>query len=387
MACKFSILYYAILILFFPIFLLDSSAAETTATPSLSLKLEYDDNINFDEKDETGDFSGSAIPGLQFNYLTELLEFSAYAEVDFKRYLDETDFDRTNQLYGIDSKYQMLERLYFLGELEYRKDETTDSQLEDTGRVFERDRRERYYADGGLRYQISELSEVGPNFSYEKMNFSSKEDDDYDLYRISLTYSKEFKNQRDTIFLRPSHAKYDSDTQDGDGYRFEVGWKRLFGETITSDILVGARYTKIDRKDKDRDNTDNNWGGVGRINLAKIGETYIGNIGYSHDISSNTEGEIIEVDRLYLNLNKKILERFGLKFSGSAYYSRKESGDKDKVRYFILKPSLYYMLTQEHSLELFYSYDNEVELDEPGNPETQRNRVWMVLNLQFPKKW
>ena len=27
------------------------------------------------------------------------------------------------------------------------------------------------------------------------LSFSSKEDDDYDLYRISLTYSKEFKNQ------------------------------------------------------------------------------------------------------------------------------------------------------------------------------------------------
>ncbi len=369
----------------FVLFKLEALAAEITITPSLSLKVEYDDNIDFNEKDEKDDFSGSIIPGFALNYETELLEFNAYGEVDFKRYLDETDFDRTNQLYGIDSKYQMLERLYILGEFEFRKDETTDSQLEETGRAFEQDRRERYYADGGLRYQISELSEVGPNFSYEKSNFSSKDDDDYDLYRISLTYSKELQNERDTISLRPSYAKYDSDTQDADGYRFEVGWKHLFGETITSDILFGARYTKIDRKD--RDDTDNNWGGVGRIDLAKIGETFIGNIGYSHDISSDTEGEIIEVDRLYLNLDKKVLERFGLKFYGSGYYSRKESGDKDKVRYFVLRPSLYYMLTQEHSLELFYSYDNEVELDEPGNPEIQRNRVWISLNLKFPKKW
>jgi hypothetical protein len=269
--------------------------------------------------------------------------------------------------------------------LEYRKDETTDSQLEETGRVFERDRKERYYADGGLRYQISELSEVGPNFSYEKANFSSKDDEDYDLYRISLTYSKKFQNERDTIRLIPSYTTYDSDRQNADGYRFEVGWNRLLGETITSDILVGARYTKIDRKD--RNDTDNNWGGVGKINFTKKGETFFGNVGYLHDIRSNTEGEIIEVDRLSLNLDKKVLERFGLKFDGSAYYSRKESGNKDKVRYFALTPSLYYMLTQEHSLELFYSYQNQVELDEPGNPETQRNRVWITLKLKLPKKW
>ena len=64
------------MILFLPIFLLDSSAAEITVTPSLSLKVEYDDNIDFNTKDEIDDFSGSAIPGLQFNYLAELLEFN-----------------------------------------------------------------------------------------------------------------------------------------------------------------------------------------------------------------------------------------------------------------------------------------------------------------------
>jgi hypothetical protein len=382
---KFTVLPYAVLILFFSIFLLNSWAAEITLTPSLSLKVEYDDNIDFNTKDEIDDFSGNAIPRLQFNYLTELFEFNAYGEVDFKRYYDETNFDRTNQLYGMDGKYQMLERLNFLGEFEFRRDETTDSQLEETGRVFERDRRERYYADGGLRYQISELSEIGPNFSFEKTNFSSKEDDDYDLYRISLTYSKEFQNERDTVLLRPSYAKYDSDTQDADGYRFEIGWKHLLGETVTSDILIGGRYTQIDRKD--RNDSDNNWGGVGKIDIKKNGETFTGNTGYSHDIRSNTEGEIIEVDRFYLNLDKKILERFGFKFSGSAYYSKKESGDKEKVRYFILTPSLYYMLTTYHSLELCYSYQNQVEMDEPGNPNTQRNRVWLNLNLEFPQKW
>ena len=385
MSFKFAVLPYAILILFLPLFLLDSSAAETTLTPSLSLKVEYDDNIDFDSNNEIDDFSGSAVPGLQFEYLTELLQFTAYGEVDFKHYYDETNFDRTNQLYGINSKYQMAERFYLLGKFEFRKDETIDSQLEETGRVFERDRRERYYADGGFRYQMSELSEIGPNLYYEKTNFSSEEDDDYDFYRISFKYSKNFKNEKDTVSLTPSFGKYDSDTQEADGYRCEIGWKHLFGETVTSDIIVGARYTKIDNKDSN--DSDNNWGGVGKIDIKKIGETFIGNIGYSHDIGSNTQGEIIEVDRLYLNLDKKIYERFGLKFYGSGYYSRKESGDKEKVRYFNLTPSLYYMLTIYHSLELSYSYQNEVEMDEPGNPETLRNRVWLSLNLSFPKKW
>jgi len=385
MISRLTISFYAILIVFFLFFLLEAFGSEITATPSLGLKVEYDDNIDFNRNNEIDDFSGSAIPGLQLNYLTELLEFNAYGEVDVKRYFDETDFNRTNQLYGFDSKYKMIERLNLLGEFEYRKDETIDSQLEETGRIFELDRRERYYADGGLRYQISELSEIGPNFSYEKTNFSSKEDDDYDLYRIALTYSKEFQNEIDTISLVPSYAKYESDTQDADGYRFEVAWKHLLGETITSDILVGARYTRIDSKDEA--NNDNNWGGIGKVDLTKKGETFIGNIGYYHDIRSSSQGEIIQVDRIFLNFDKRLFERYGFKFEGSGYYSRNESGDKDKIRYFVLTPSIYYMLTENHTLELFYSYQNQVEVDEPGNPNTQRNRVWLSLKLEFPKKW
>ena len=385
MISKLIIIPYVILIVFLPLFLIESSAAEITATPAITFKVEYDDNINFDSKDEIDDFSGSAIPGLKLNYLTELLEFNIYGELDVKRYLDKTDFDRTNQLYGFDGKYQMLERLYLLGEFDYRKDETINSQLEETGRVFNLARRERYNANGGLRYQISELSEVGPNFLYEKTNYSSKDDEDYDLYQISLTYTKEFQNQRDTINLIPSYAKYNSDVQDADGYRFEVDWIHLLGETLTSNILFGPRYTRIDRKDND--NTDTDWGGIGKIEIAKKGETFIGNIGYSHDVRSSSQGEIIQVDRLYLNFDKRIWERFGAKFDGSGYYSNNVSGNKEKFTYFVLTPSIYYMLTEYHLLELFYSYQNQVEMGEPGNPTSQRNRIWLNLKLEFPKKW
>jgi hypothetical protein len=382
---KFKVLAFLIFFIFilsyeYPVF-----AAEITVIPSVSLRVEYDDNIDFNSNNEIDDFSGSIIPGLAITSKTELLELSAYGELDFKRYYDETDFDRTNQLYGFDGRYQMLKRLYFLGNFSYRKDESIDSQLEETGRVFERDRRKRYDAGGGFRYQISELSEIGPNFEYEKTNFSSKDNDDYDLYLYSLPYTRNFKNQRDTLILTPSFAKFESDVQEADGYRMEAGWKHLFSETITSNISAGARYTKIDRKD--RNDNDNNWGGVGKIELSQNGETFSGLVGYLHDLRADTDGEIIQLDRIYMSFDKKIIERFGIKFYGSGYYSRRESGDNDNVRFFELRPSLYYLITENHSLELFYNYQNEVRLDDPGNPTINRNRVGLNFSLGFPKTW
>jgi hypothetical protein len=45
------------------------------------------------------------------------------------------------------------------------------------------------------------------------------------------------------------------------------------------------------------------------------------------------------------------------------------------------------MLTENHSVTLTYSYRNQRELDEPGDPVTQRNRAWLGLELKFPKRW
>ena len=63
------------------------------------------------------------------------------------------------------------------------------------------------------------------------------------------------------------------------------------------------------------------------------------------------------------------------------------NADDDKTRYFVLSPVLYYMLTEYHSIELAYKYQNKKEFDEPGNPVTERNRGWIGLVLRFPKTW
>jgi hypothetical protein len=125
------------------------------------------------------------------------------------------------------------------------------------------------------------------------------------------------------------------------------------------------------------------------VALLKETETFTGSIAASRDIRANTDAEIVEVNRLLLGLNKLLSERFGFIFYGSGYYTDTESNDadNDKTIYFELHPTIYYLLTENHSLELNYQYQNKKELDEPGNPVTQRNRAWLGLVLKFPKKW
>lgn len=357
--------------------------------PRISLITEYNDNIDFTRNSDNAqdDFAGRARPEVRIGYRTERINLNARGYVDFKKYLNQTDYDRTNQFYRFGSEYRAHPRWIFSGNYRFRRDLTTDSQFDETGRSFERNRVHRHDAGGGVRYNLTELADIGTRLYYRRVSFSGRDNTDYDLYRIILPYTKRFKNQQDSIRIAPAYSRYNSDdNEEADGYRLTFGWESLISETLTFDVTGGPRYTKV----KDADGDENsNWGGVGNIGLTKNGETFTGIIRFIHDLDTTSDGEIINVNRLRLFADKKLSERFGIRFSGNAYYSNRENNDEpsDKIVSYNLNPAIYYMLTENHLLELRYSYRNQRELDEPGDPVTQRNIVNLRLVLNFPKSW
>jgi hypothetical protein len=361
-------------------------AWDVTITPALELKTVYDDNLDFDSKDEKDSFGANAVPRLTLEYASELLQFSLIGEVDVIKYFTETDFDRTNQSYGIDGQYQMSPRWKFTGDFAYRRDETTDSVLEETGQAFERSRVTTYDSGAGLFFQLTELSDIGFKTDYRKRDYGSDRDTDFDRITYSLPFTKRFANQRDIVALVPAYTVFDADgSGDTKDYRFVIEWERRINETLTSTVHAGGRYTDIDQEDG---SSDTNWGYIGKLGLKKRTETFTGSIEASRDIRANSDAEIVEVHRLQLRANKRFHERFGFRFDGAGYYTSTESTNSkdEKTTYFELSPSLYYLLTENHFLELRYEYQNKREHDEPGNPVTQRNRAWFGVTLSFPQK-
>ena len=363
-------------------------AKEVTITPAIALKTLYDDNLDFSNKDEKDSFGANAVPSLTLSYASELLTFLLIGEVDVLKYFTETDYDRTNQLYGIEGQYLLSPRWRFAGNFQYRRDETIDSVLEETGQAFERRRVTTYDSGAGLFFQLTELSDIGFETEYRKRDYSSNQDTDFDRYTFSLPYTKRFANQRDIVSLGPAYSIFDSDGgRDAKDYRFAIQWDRKISETLNSIIGAGVRYTDFDKQDDS--SGDSNWGYLGRLGLEKKTETFSGRIFAERDIRANNDAEIVEVNRLILRADKLMSERFGIRFYGAGYYTDTESNEADdeKTVYFEAKPSLYYLLTENHYLELAYQYQNKKELDRPGNPVTQRNRAWLGIVLQFPKKW
>lgn len=363
-------------------------AAEITITPAIDLRAEYDDNIDFEDTDEQDDFSGIVVPKFMINYSTELISLNTNAEAEIQRYLNQTDFDNEKYRFGVNGEYQASQRWKFLGNFDFIKDETLDSQLEETGRAFEREKRKDFITNGGIRYQMTELTDIGPDFTYRKVIYNG-DSTDFDLYVASLPIRKKFKNQLDEIIIEPAYSKYDSDNEEADDYRLTIEWNHQISETLKSKIKGGPRYTETD--DKNEDNNTSNWGAIGEVGLTKTGELFAAEARAIHDLRSGSDGTIIRVTRGYLNFRKAILEKFGARLYTNAVYSTEEgdtdSDDEGKTFFYEIQPSLYYDITANHSIELFYNYQNRKEYDEPGSPVTVRNRAWLAFKFSFPKTW
>ncbi|MCK4987746.1 MAG: hypothetical protein KAS40_19570, partial [Desulfobacterales bacterium] len=146
-------------ILFFALILFPTSsiAGIVELIPGIRIAAEYDDNIDFTQNSSNADddFSGSATPNVRLMYNTERLDLIGRAEIDFKKYLNETYYDRTNHLYALATEYQAHSRWRLSGDYSFRRDETIDSQFEETGRTFERKRQERHDATGGVQFALT----------------------------------------------------------------------------------------------------------------------------------------------------------------------------------------------------------------------------------------
>jgi len=381
--------------LLFFILQLPAIAADVTIIPSLTLEGEYNDNIFFERTNEVDDYIGHVNPALEFGYVSELLDLKANADVDFLYYSDQTDLDTENQFYELGFGYQIFERWKISSGGSYRKDTTFDSFLEETGRVNVRDDLRHYAAGGGLSYEINERSDIDIDYNYSKTDFELDSSIDNERHTVELFYNNTLKNNLDIITLQPSYSHRNAyrshgnlDVSEADTYTLSFIWTHPFSETLRLKSKIGGRYTEQSYNDERQD--EDNWGVVADINLNKTAEKYSVLLGYSRDLTTDIDGDEIEVDRIYCSLNRQITERFSFRILGKLFFSRVDaqsdsvSDDEDR-RFFEITPSLNYLITENHYLELAYSYSNENDDDEKPS-KRDRNRVWLNITFTFPKK-
>jgi len=360
-------------------------SADITITPSISLRGEYDDNIDFSRTNKLNDYAGTVSPALSFDYATDRLTMQGRTLFGIIRYADYNEYDRENQNHGLNFGYRLSERLNANANVSYIKDTTLDTALEETGLIERRSDRENIRAGGGLSYEINEVSNVGLDYFFTKTDYELQSYTDSDTHGISMSYNYSFNNRLDTLTLSSSYRKTDSDEDKTDNYSSSLGLAHTFGPTLQASVSAGVRYLDIEDPSGQ---SDTDWGWTSNISLQKSWQTTSATLGYSRDLSYSAEGEPVEVNRFSLSADHRVTREFGLRLSGSLYFTKSAGeNEEEDVRYYSISPTVYYNITPDHSVELGYNYSREANRLPDDNSDIDRNIVWLALNFNFPQKW
>ena len=368
-------------------------AAEISLTPSIEMKGEYNDNINFARTDREEDYIAIISPAITFNWATERLNLQSDIGFNIKRYSDNTQYDTENQRYNFAARYRLLERLSIKGNFLYILDETLDTYLEETGLVDERrSDRQLYKTGGGLSFYVTEVSDVDLDYTYSNTDYdlSSKIDSEY--HSVSLSYNHAFNDRHDVLTLKPSYTKAENDlNEETDNYNFTLGFTHVFSETFEAHASAGVRYTETENREDPSDTGSDDWGWTADMYLKTSWVNSHGRAGYKRGLNYNAGGEIIEVNQFYYTLNQMLTERFGIGFAMSFYLTKIERDiDEEDNRFIAMTPSMFYKITENILLSLEYNYSKEYTKYKSISDtwlSRDQNRVWLSLNFSFPQKW
>jgi len=361
------------------------AAADYILVPSIKAFAQHNDNIEFSRVNTKDDNIFTVIPGLKLDYDSVTTKILADLKMEIDRYQEEDDFDNEFYNANVNLAHKLTQRFSTNAAFGFTKDTTLESELVETGRIQYREDRYRYDAGAGIRYSLTELVSLSLNYAYNNIDYKSDTKVDYDRHRVWFSVGKLLKSQVDRIYVTPGYSLRDSDENRVSSYNLNFGWRHGLSETFSLLVEVGGRYTE--NENKDTDEKDYTWGGVVNFRFIKRTERSETDLGYARNLATTADGREVDVDKVKLSFLWAFTERFKAGIEGRFYYTRDEKEDEDVyTRYFELRPSMRYMMTENSSLLVNYTYSLEYDEDKAPNERAERNRVWLGVAFNFPYK-
>ena len=388
-----------------------SSAGEITLTPSIAIQGRYDNNVLFTRIDPFDDYSSIVKPAFRLDSVSERTKLNLGGDVAFINYLDHTDLDTSNQNYYLNVNHSMSERLSTGANIGYVLDTLLDSELEQSGRVFDREDRERYHAGGDMNFRLSQKTGVSARYNFARIDYEknispdrNETRSDRNEHAVRVSYRRFFNEGLDSVTVQPAYRylvvfdDFINDTEKQDilvnSYSLNLGWTHKSSEVGTIRIFGGGRYTEelpSGKGSATANEETSNFGFVADLSYAIEDEISSFKIGYSRNINFDAENDLREVDRLYTQYRHYLTERSQAGLRASIYLTRSEdsvdSAEDNDTRFFNLAPWLTYSLTERHVLKLTYRYSVEYDNNVEDNKTVDRGQVTLAVVFKFPKKY
>ncbi|MGB5474265.1 MAG: hypothetical protein WBQ78_12410 [Gammaproteobacteria bacterium] len=371
-------------------------AAEWSAEPRVSLRAGYNDNIRLTTADHDSVWETALSPAVKFGVAKEHQGLSGDAGFAIRRFtggsgLQSSDIlDREDYHLNTDAFHNTL-RNSFKANLDYTRDSTLDSELDETGNVIQdRATRERLSLGPSWTRTLTELTRLELAYDYSNVEYS---DDpganlvDYKYHVASASLIRQL-TPRIQATLAAGYSSYRPDTDfDSDTLSLQAGLSRNFSETVVASFLVGQRQTTSDSLTTGLVKTEIETSSpVYSASITKTLET--GSLGASLSRSSSPggNGELLDATRLALTGDYKLSETFST--SLRIEYTENETIvsqggavalNQDKETFFRVTPRASWRWRREWELAGEYQY---AENDDPTAGKATRNAVYATLTYR-----
>jgi hypothetical protein len=359
-------------------------ASDNTIVPSIGITEQYNDNILFQRVDEEDDFITTVHPKLDFQHESEIIKMETVLESYLNYYIKETDLNDQHYRGMIDLDSSFLERWRFKANGEFVRDTTLESQLMETGRVYDRDDRNQFEGDLRGIFKVTELSSVSLRYRYRQVEYESDTNVDFNVDTVNLSILRKLKNQVDTINLYGGYSYNESREREIDTYNIGLGWSRELTDVYRIRMSGGYRTSKTLNIDREEESSD---GFTVDINLFRRGEIYEALIGYRRGLTNAASGEYLEFDRFYGHFQRHLSERSTVRVDGLVVFSRDDSDiTAENSRFFQIAPRLSYRVTENSVLSFGYRYSHDYDDEQEDEKSADRNVVFIDFRVDFPKK-
>ncbi len=379
-----------------------AGAAEWTIDPTVQLKAGYDDNIRSTAHDKIDSSEITLIPSATFGVETPRSGLNGTVGFTFRRFPNVTGLDDNNWRFGINSFYRTARSEFGLG-ASVIQDTTLDTQLEETGLVFDRSNRLSKSIDPSWTWILNERTRLRAGYDYGTINYEKSRAGlaDYFTHSGQLSLLRAFSEQVvGSISLAHSVTDSDSDIRSSNT-NLQGGLSWQFSETFSASLAGGGRYsiTKFPERiplfsgplflgyiDTGKKTQDSSSGLVFDASLDKRFERSGLSLSASRNVNNTVSGIQIEVTRLGVSASHNFSERVsgngGLSWYKSQSAGKTSSGSLDR-RYLSGTAQLNWKLAEFWTLSAIYTYSQQQF--ESTADDAIRNTAYLTLTYRWPR--
>jgi hypothetical protein len=280
-------------------FLDNAKADDFEVIPSVLVREEYNDNIFFTKDDKLDDFITTLEGSLEVIERTERLNANLFGRVAPFWYADYSELDDTDWQIRGSADYQLTPLFKAGASAGYLVDHRSDRDVDVTGVILAPRERKRWSAGLGAEYSFNEITAANLTYAFRDENWDRGSIDDLKAHDLILGFTRNLSGWWETTIARINlgYGDYDYKTSDTKILFGSIGVEHRFSEKFKALLDLGPRYSDSDFQTLQPqevapgifqlvvvDDSDSQWGGVGRLDLDYREERTFSRLTASHGL-------------------------------------------------------------------------------------------------------